>query len=86
MLLVKVINVNDNDNDNNDSFDLTDRQFNGLPSTWNNLLNNSNDVKELIPEFFYLPEFLRNVNGKKASEKLERWSLLMHYIIIIIIY
>ena len=28
-------------------------------------MENPNDVKELIPEFFYLPEFLVNMNGKK---------------------
>ncbi len=30
---------------------------------------NTNDVKELIPEFFYLPDFLRNVNQHKFGEK-----------------
>jgi hypothetical protein len=30
---------------------------------WNNCLNTSSDVKELIPELFYLPEMLRNDNG-----------------------
>ena len=28
-------------------------------------MENPNDVKELIPEFFYLPEFLVNENGRK---------------------
>jgi len=28
------------------------------------MYNNPNDVKELIPEFFYLPEFLVNSNGE----------------------
>lgn len=27
-------------------------------------MDNPNDVKELIPEFFYFPEFLENQNGK----------------------
>jgi hypothetical protein len=26
-------------------------------------LESGTDVKELIPEFFYLPEFLKNANG-----------------------
>lgn len=30
------------------------------------LMENPNDVKELIPEFFYLPEFLVNMNGKNC--------------------
>lgn len=25
-------------------------------------MDNPNDVKELIPEFFYFPEFLKNMN------------------------
>jgi hypothetical protein len=28
-----------------------------------NLFSNVNDVKELIPEFFYFPEFLINCNN-----------------------
>ncbi|CAG8610076.1 15441_t:CDS:2, partial [Acaulospora colombiana] len=31
--------------------------------TWQACLNASGDVRELIPEFFYLPEFLTNHNG-----------------------
>jgi len=30
---------------------------------WQGLMDNPNDVKELIPEFFYLPEFLMNSDG-----------------------
>jgi hypothetical protein len=42
----------------------TDRIFHNLEVTWE--LSSSlstTDVKELIPEFFYLPEFLCNKNG-----------------------
>ena len=46
-----------------DRFDVADRQFYSLPGTWQGLLDNPNDVKELIPEFFYMPEFLENING-----------------------
>ena len=45
-------------------FDVTDRQFHSIPSTWDGLMENPIDVKELIPEFFYLPEFLSNQNGE----------------------
>jgi len=45
-------------------FDYADRQFFSIPSTWNTIYRTGNDVKELIPEFFYLPEFLKNINGK----------------------
>ncbi|XP_039288405.1 neurobeachin-like protein 1 isoform X2 [Nilaparvata lugens] len=44
-------------------FDVADRQFYSIPQTWKLLMNNPNDVKELIPEFFYFPEFLRNLNN-----------------------
>lgn len=32
-------------------------------------MENPNDVKELIPEFFYLPEFLVNSDGELAVFK-----------------
>lgn len=44
-------------------FDVADRQFHSIPAMWQGLMENPNDVKELIPEFFYLPEFLENSNG-----------------------
>ena len=44
-------------------FDVADRQFYSMFNTWQGLLENPNDVKELIPEFYYLPEFLENSNG-----------------------
>jgi hypothetical protein len=34
--------------------------FWSVERTWRNCLRNPADVKELIPEFFYCPEFLRN--------------------------
>ncbi|XP_055494353.1 neurobeachin-like protein 1 isoform X8 [Leucoraja erinacea] len=43
-------------------FDCADRQFHSIPATWQALMDNPNDVKELIPEFFYFPEFLENQN------------------------
>ncbi|KAG7467392.1 hypothetical protein MATL_G00152830 [Megalops atlanticus] len=44
-------------------FDCADRQFHSIAATWQTLMDNPNDVKELIPEFFYFPEFLENQNG-----------------------
>ncbi|XP_040297690.1 neurobeachin-like protein 1 isoform X2 [Bufo bufo] len=44
-------------------FDCADRQFHSIPATWQALVDNPNDVKELIPEFFYFPEFLENKNA-----------------------
>ena len=45
-------------------FDFADRQFFSIPSTWSNIYKTGLDVKELIPEFFYQPEFLKNINGE----------------------
>ena len=39
--------------------DHADRLFHSMPETWNNCLTNPSDLKELTPEFFYLPDFLR---------------------------
>ncbi|XP_068085277.1 lysosomal-trafficking regulator [Anabrus simplex] len=48
--------------DNN--FDLPDRTFHSLYTTWRLTSSDSTtDVKELIPEFFFLPEFLLNSEG-----------------------
>ncbi|KAI9273685.1 hypothetical protein BY458DRAFT_434908 [Sporodiniella umbellata] len=44
-------------------FDHADRLFDSIEKTWNSASQkNMSDVRELIPEFFYLPEFLTNVN------------------------
>uniref|UniRef100_A0A8B9C663 WDFY family member 4 n=1 Tax=Anser brachyrhynchus TaxID=132585 RepID=A0A8B9C663_9AVES len=45
------------------SFDVADRMFHSVKSTWESASrDNMSDVRELIPEFFYLPEFLTNAN------------------------
>ena len=43
-------------------FDHSDRQFFSVANTWSAISTSMSDVKELIPEFYYLPEFLINVN------------------------
>jgi hypothetical protein len=53
-------------------FDLADRMFHSVKEAWLSASkHNMADVKELIPEFFYLPEFLENLNqfdlGAKQS-------------------
>ncbi len=57
-------------------FDVADRQFHSVPQTWKSIISNMNDVKELIPEFFYLPEFLENSNrfdlGRLQGGKKQR--------------
>ncbi|KAL9252927.1 BEACH domain-containing protein [Drosera capensis] len=44
-------------------FDNADRLFESIGQTYRNCLSNTSDVKELIPEFFYMPEFLVNSNS-----------------------
>ncbi|CAK57856.1 unnamed protein product (macronuclear) [Paramecium tetraurelia] len=43
-------------------FDKADRLFHSLEQQWYSALNSSSDVKELIPEFYYFGEFLKNKN------------------------
>ncbi|KAI7902410.1 uncharacterized protein BX663DRAFT_435357 [Cokeromyces recurvatus] len=45
------------------TFDHADRLFDSIGKAWESASEkNMGDVRELIPEFFYLPEFLKNVN------------------------
>ncbi|XP_056330694.1 neurobeachin-like protein 2 isoform X2 [Danio aesculapii] len=44
-------------------FDCADRQFHSIAAAWQARMESPADVKELIPEFFYFPEFLENMNG-----------------------
>ncbi|KFA60535.1 hypothetical protein S40285_07586 [Stachybotrys chlorohalonatus IBT 40285] len=55
-----------------DKFDHADRLFKSIPEAWESASRkNKTDVRELIPEFFCLPEFLVNINkydfGRKQS-------------------
>ncbi|KAJ7416509.1 hypothetical protein BTVI_35331 [Pitangus sulphuratus] len=46
------------------SFDIPDRTFHSTNTTWRlSSYESMTDVKELIPEFFYLPDFLVNREG-----------------------
>jgi hypothetical protein len=45
-------------------FDVADRLFHNIGSSWKSAsCENVQDVRELIPEFFYLPDFLGNSNN-----------------------
>ncbi|PWA17023.1 hypothetical protein CCH79_00013243 [Gambusia affinis] len=51
-------------------FDLADRMFHSVREAWLSASkHNMADVKELIPEFFYLPEFLLNANNFDLGAK-----------------
>lgn len=55
--------------DNN--FDIPDRTFHSLQTTWRLSSRDSNtDVKELIPEFFYLSQMLCNNEGNFLNYNL----------------
>ncbi len=45
----------------NGKFDEADRIFGSIEELWNNVFSCINDVKELIPEFFYCPFFVKNM-------------------------
>jgi hypothetical protein len=46
----------------NGRLDHTNRLFHSIAETWEHCLTDSHDVKELIPELFYLPEMFYNLN------------------------
>ncbi|KAJ8966192.1 hypothetical protein NQ317_015412 [Molorchus minor] len=57
-------------------FDLADRMFHSVKEAWLSASkHNMADVKELIPEFFYLPEFLCNSNQFDLGVKQSGVSL-----------
>ena len=43
-------------------FDVPDRLFSSVPQAWKMCYSSLSEVKELTPEFYYLPDFLRNRN------------------------
>ncbi|KAM0696036.1 hypothetical protein Q7P36_004519 [Cladosporium allicinum] len=57
-------------------FDHADRLFDSIERAWlSSSRENMTDVRELTPEFYYLPEFLTNINGydfgsKQGSDEL----------------
>ncbi|KAG5519106.1 hypothetical protein PMAC_002193 [Pneumocystis sp. 'macacae'] len=59
------------------SFDHADRLFYSIKKTWlSSSQENMTDVRELIPEFFYLPEFLVNSNNYNFGIKQENNELI----------
>ncbi|KAG8391704.1 hypothetical protein BUALT_Bualt01G0214900 [Buddleja alternifolia] len=57
-------------------FDHADRMFSDIAATWDGVLEDMSDVKELVPELFYLPEVLTNENSidfgtTQLGEKLD---------------
>ncbi|XP_041515188.1 neurobeachin isoform X5 [Microtus oregoni] len=50
-------------NANDGKFDHPDRTFSSIARSWRTSQRDTSDVKELIPEFYYLPEMFVNSNG-----------------------
>ena len=65
-----------------DGFDKRERQFISIIDSWKNCMNENTDVRELIPEFYFLPEMFINLNkinfGKDENIKEDfeypKWS------------
>ena len=47
----------------NGHFDVPDRLFSSIPRTWEHNTTMLSEVKELTPEWYMLPDFLRNINN-----------------------
>ena len=43
-------------------FDISDRLFYSIQETFKSVCEEVSDVRELIPEFFYMPEMFLNIN------------------------
>lgn len=50
-------------------FDHPNRLFSSVAMSWKNCQRDTSDVKELIPEFFFLPEMLVNLNNYKLGQQ-----------------
>uniref|UniRef100_A0AAQ5XTB0 Neurobeachin b n=1 Tax=Amphiprion ocellaris TaxID=80972 RepID=A0AAQ5XTB0_AMPOC len=57
---------------NSNKFDHPDRTFSGIAHSWRNCQRDTSDVKELIPEFYYLPEMFVNSNGYHLGMREDR--------------
>uniref|UniRef100_A0A8C8IIJ6 Neurobeachin n=1 Tax=Oncorhynchus tshawytscha TaxID=74940 RepID=A0A8C8IIJ6_ONCTS len=56
-------------NANNNKFDHPDRTFSAITRSWRHCQRDTSDVKELIPEFYYLPEMFGNSNGYHLGQR-----------------
>ncbi len=53
---------------------MPDRLFHSLEDAWNGCMKAMGDVKELIPEFFYMSRFLENAEGLPLGSRQVPWS------------
>lgn len=60
-------------------FDIADRLFYSIEESWNSASSDTMaDVKELTPEFFYLPEMLVNADQLDMGEKMATGEEISH--------
>ena len=60
------------------------KEFISIPQTFQNVTSLKNDLSELIPEFFILPEIFRNINkltinSNKPNVELPKWANNHYY-------
>lgn len=64
------------------SFDHPDRLFYSIEGAWKSASRDTGtDVRELIPEFFYLPDFLTNMNGYDFGHRQGKAGKVDHVIL-----
>lgn len=56
-------------------FDHANRMFSSVSQAWKNCQRDTSDVKELIPEFFYLPEMFMNKNTYQLGRQEDGTSV-----------
>ena len=51
------------------SFDVPERLFHSIPDSWDGVMANGSDLKELIPEMYTLPEMFKNINKYRMGKR-----------------
>uniref|UniRef100_A0A8C1VVM5 Neurobeachin n=1 Tax=Cyprinus carpio TaxID=7962 RepID=A0A8C1VVM5_CYPCA len=62
-------------NCNDNKFDHPDRTFSGIARSWRSCQRDTSDVRELIPEFYYLPEMFVNSSGYDLGVREDRTAV-----------
>ena len=44
------------------------RLFHSIPDSWDGVMANGSDLKELIPEMYTLPEMFKNINKYRMGK------------------
>jgi hypothetical protein len=56
----------------NGKFDLPDRIFHNIHDSFFNATDDLSDVRELVPEFYFMPEFLINQEGLDFGQREDK--------------